>query len=185
MECGQGYEGVVSSISPWWRVPWHKAEWQTPAAHKEWDLELILSLFQRWRHSKKANRVFRTQLLCPLTCLTLMRLGCNTGLSKVALRWKSESSWKWKSCLILCDPMDCSSPGSFVHGILQARILEWVATPFSRGSSRPRDPTLVSCTAGRFFTIWTTSLPRFPHYSRCWTTAIVGGSLFHNENPSF
>ena len=45
----------------------------------------------------------------------------------------------------LCDPMDCSPPGSSVHGILQARILECVAIPFSRGSSRPRDRTLVSC----------------------------------------
>ena len=44
-----------------------------------------------------------------------------------------------QSCPILCDPMDCSLPGSFVHGILQARILEWIAVPFSRGSSRPRD----------------------------------------------
>ena len=42
-------------------------------------------------------------------------------------------------CPTLCDPMDCSSPGSSVHGILQARILEWVAFPFSRGSSQPRD----------------------------------------------
>ena len=44
----------------------------------------------------------------------------------------------------LCDPMDCSPPGSSVHGILQARILEWVAISFSRGSSRPRDQTQVS-----------------------------------------
>ena len=47
----------------------------------------------------------------------------------------------------LCDPMD-----STVHGIFQARILEWVAFPFSRGSSQPRGQTQVSCTAGRFFT---------------------------------
>ena len=59
--------------------------------------------------------------------------------------------------LILCDPMNCSPPGSSVHGILQARILEWVAMTFSRGSSRPRDQTWVSSIAGRFFTIWTTS----------------------------
>ena len=45
----------------------------------------------------------------------------------------------------LCDPMDCSPPGSSGHGVLQARILEWVAMPSSRGSSRPRDQTLVSC----------------------------------------
>ena len=57
-------------------------------------------------------------------------------------------------CLTLCDPMDCSSPGSSVHGILQARILEWVAVSFSRESSQPRDWTQVSCTAGRFFTNW-------------------------------
>ena len=44
-----------------------------------------------------------------------------------------------QSCLTLCDPMDRSSPGSSVHGILQARILKWVAVPFSRGSSQPRD----------------------------------------------
>ena len=49
-------------------------------------------------------------------------------------------------------PMDCSSPGSSVHGILQARILEWVVIPFSRGSSQPRDQDQVSCTAGRFST---------------------------------
>ena len=52
--------------------------------------------------------------------------------------------------------MDCTSPGSSVHGFLQARILEGVAIPFSRRSSQPRDQILVSCTASRFFTIWAT-----------------------------
>ena len=50
-------------------------------------------------------------------------------------------------CSTLRNPMDC-----IVHGILWARILEWVAVPFSRGSSQLRDQTQVSCTAGRFFT---------------------------------
>ena len=50
--------------------------------------------------------------------------------------------------------MDCSPPGSSVHGIPHARILEWVAIPFPRGSSQPRDWIHVSCIAGRFFTIW-------------------------------
>ena len=50
-----------------------------------------------------------------------------------------------QSCLILCDPMDCSPPGSSVHGILQARIQKWVAISSSRVSSRPSDWTLVSC----------------------------------------
>ena len=61
-----------------------------------------------------------------------------------------------QSCLTLCDPMDCSPPGSFVHGILQARVLELIAITFSRGSSWPRDRTQVSCIAGRRFTIWAT-----------------------------
>ena len=58
-----------------------------------------------------------------------------------------------QSCPTLCDPMDCSPPGSSVHGILQARILEWGAISFSRGSSRPSDQTQVSCIAGRCFNL--------------------------------
>ena len=54
----------------------------------------------------------------------------------------------------LCNPMDYSPPGSSVQGILQARILEWIAISFSRGSSWPRDQIQVSCIAGRFFSIW-------------------------------
>ena len=56
-------------------------------------------------------------------------------------------------CLTLCNPMDCSLPGSSVHEIPQARILEWVAIPFSRESSQPRDQTQVFCFAGKFFTV--------------------------------
>ena len=61
-----------------------------------------------------------------------------------------------QSCPTLWDPRDCSPRGSSVHGILQARILEQVAIPFSRGSSQPRDWTWISCIAGRFLTIWAT-----------------------------
>ena len=67
-----------------------------------------------------------------------------------------------QSCPTLWNPMDCSPPGSSVHEIFQARILEWVAMPFSRGSSQPRDRTLVSCIAGGFSTVWPT---RESHYS--------------------
>ena len=52
--------------------------------------------------------------------------------------------------------MDCSLPGSSVHGILQARILGWVAIPFTRVSSQPRDWTRVCCIAGKFLTVWAT-----------------------------
>ena len=56
----------------------------------------------------------------------------------------------------LCDSMDCTSLGSSVHEILEARILKWVAISFSRGSSRPRDQTRLCSIAGRLFTIWAT-----------------------------
>ena len=62
--------------------------------------------------------------------------------------------------LILCYHMDCSLPGSSVHGVFQARILKWVLIPFSRGSFQPRAWTCVSCIAGRFFTIWATRAAR-------------------------
>ena len=58
-----------------------------------------------------------------------------------------------QSCPTLCDPVDCSPPGSSVHGILQARILEWVAISFTRGSSLPRDGTRVSRIAGSCFNL--------------------------------
>ena len=61
-----------------------------------------------------------------------------------------------QSCPTLCNPMDCGPPGSSVHGIFQAWILEWVTVSFSRGSSWPRDRTWVSRIVGRCFTIWGT-----------------------------
>ena len=61
-----------------------------------------------------------------------------------------------QSCSIFCDPKDYNLPGSSIHGILQARILECIAIPFSRGTSQPRVWTLVSCIAGWFFIIWAT-----------------------------
>ena len=61
-----------------------------------------------------------------------------------------------QSCPTLCDPMDCSLSGSSVHGIFQARVLEWIAISFSRGSPRPRNWTRVSHIAGRRFTVWAT-----------------------------
>ena len=80
-----------------------------------------------------------------LPCIVIMK-------HIVWVETKSKDSLKVKvaqSCLTLCDPMD-----STVHGILWARILEWVAIPFSRGSSQPRDQTQGFRIAGRFFTNW-------------------------------
>ena len=67
------------------------------------------------------------------------------------INWKVVRVKVTQSCPTLCNPMDYT-----VHGILQARILEWVACPFSRGSSQSRDRTQVCCIVGRFFTSWTT-----------------------------
>ena len=70
-------------------------------------------------------------------------------------------------CLTLCDPMDCSPPGSSVHGILQARILEWVAISFYRGSFWPRDQTRVSYIGRQILFHWTTRVEKAmaPHSS--------------------
>ena len=76
-----------------------------------------------------------------------------------------------QSCPTLCNPMDCSPPGSSVHGILLARILEWVATPFSRGSSQPRDQAQVSYIAGKVFTICATrEVSYLSHVHKLYTT---------------
>ena len=80
-------------------------------------------------------------------------------------------------CLTLCNPVDCSPPGSSVHGILQARILKWVTIPFSRGSSRSRHWTLVSCIAGGFFTLSHLGTSILKHYP--W---LINSLLSHN-NP--
>ena len=89
------------------------------------------------------------------------------------------------ACLTLCDPMDCSPPGSFVHGALQARILEWVALPSSRGSSRSRDRTPSPALAGGFFTTEPPGKPHLdhiiPHLNSCaliFLGAAPGSSLF-------
>ena len=86
-----------------------------------------------------------------------------TELEGLSPPWsKSQSctndTWKWSRSVVSDSlrPCGCSPPGSSVHGILQERILEWVAISFYRGSFWPRDQTWVSCIAGRCFTLWAT-----------------------------
>ena len=92
----------------------------------------------------------------------------------VCVSCKLELVTKWQCevaqlCPTLCDPMDCSLPGFSIHGVFQARTLEWGAISFSRGSSPPRDRTYVSCIAVRCFTLWATrELVRTMDYS--WKT---------------
>ena len=81
----------------------------------------------------------------------------NTHISTpFSLYSKAKQSEVTQSCPTRCDPMDCSPPGSSIHGILQAKILEWVVISLSRGSFQPRDWTWVSHITGRCFTVWTT-----------------------------
>ena len=88
------------------------------------------------------------------------------------------------SCSVVSDsfvtPLTVAPPGSSVHGILQARILEWVAIPSSRGSSQPRDWTLVSHIAGRFFTVWDTREAHIHFYPntivKCHVNVFMEGS---------
>ena len=89
-----------------------------------------------------------------------LRLAEGTGapLGRLSQRALSEVKLA-QSCPTLCDPMDCSPPGSSVHGVLQARTLEWAAIPISRGSSPPRGQAQGSCMAGGFFT----ACPYCPH----------------------
>ena len=84
-----------------------------------------------------------------------------------------------QSCPTLCNPTDCSPPGSSVHGILQVRILEWVAIYFFRGSSLPRDWTQVSCIADRLFTVWATE--EDPPWRRAWQPTPVLPGEFHGQ----
>ena len=82
-------------------------------------------------------------------------------------------------CPTLCNPMDHSLPGSSVHGIFQARVLEWAAISFSRGSSQPRDRTQVSRLVGRCFIVWATR----EAYTVCKT--VNGKLLYDTRSPAW
>ena len=84
-----------------------------------------------------------------------------------------------QSFLTLCNPMDCSPPSSSIHGILQARILQWVAISFSRGSSQCRDWTWVSQIAERFFIIWVIREAKPPLFLAWYITISNYCSPFH------
>ena len=81
---------------------------------------------------------------------------CFSALLETCSFCKKEREWNRSVMSDSCDPMDCSLPGFSVHGIFQARVLEWVAISFSRRSSLPRDWTRVSYIVGRCFTVWAT-----------------------------
>ena len=117
---------------------------------REYELLLLLLSHFSCVQLYATHRRQPTRLRCPWDSP-----GKNTGVGchflLQCMKVKSESEVA-QSCLTLHDPMDCTLPGSSVRGIFQARVLEWGAIAFSRGSSRPRDQTQVSCIVGRCFT---------------------------------
>ena len=92
-----------------------------------------------------------------VTCVSRWILYCSATWEAhtKSMKVKSESEVT-QSCPTLWDPVDCNLPGSSIHGIFQAKVLEWVAISFHRRASRPRDWTWVSRIVGRCFTIWAT-----------------------------
>ena len=118
--------------------------------HFQINLKISLSIFFfKWDFWWDSGIVLSLQI--NLAIMSILTISVFCAKNMVCMRAKS-----LQSCPTLCDLMNCKLPVSSVHGIFQARILEWVAMPFSRGSSYPRDRTWVSCTVGRFFIIWAT-----------------------------
>ena len=121
---------------------WNFFHWFLPS-HKG---SIVLKIcFQCSAHGWEATQGVSTSGLCVSVCV------CSVA----------------QSCLTLCNPKDCNLPGSYVRGIFQARMLEWVAISSSRGSSRSRDRTHISCVkipamAGRFFTTVPPGKPTVP-----------------------
>ena len=102
--------------------------------------------------------------------------------------YRKKESEVAQSCPSLCDPMDCSPPGSSTHGILQARVLEWVAVSFSRGSAQPRDRTRVSHIPGRRLNLWATrEAPRtvyhHPKFEKLWLKQKFNRFLCRKTSP--
>ena len=98
-------------------------------------------LFLVWIEKRKGRECMKSKYLQRSKILLLFTVCHNWNLSVSYNIWK-EKVLVAQFCPTLCNPMDFSSPGSSVHGIVQARILEWVAIIFSRGSSQPRNPTI-------------------------------------------
>ena len=134
---GYNYKKESSALK-WKYIDEHKDCWLIKATVIKPCGFYDLQRNRRFGNYSKRNLVKSTQN-------TLVQVSCTV--------WKTVSEVS-QSCPTLCDPVDGSPPGSSIHGILQTRILEWVAISFSRGSSQPRDRTRVSHIGGRRFNLW-------------------------------
>ena len=129
--------------------PWSEAWIQDPDREPASMVTPMLS--SSWRHPAPQNS------LTFWACLPFLSAKTSRGsiINTWVLLW-CFGCVHAQSHLTLCNPMNCSPPGSSVHGILQARILEWVAMPSSRGSSRPGDRTYISCIVRQIPYHWAT-----------------------------
>ena len=115
-----------------------------PEAQQRW-------IGDRWKDRRGYKFVIKLPLSFNIYCAKALKISLSWGISHAS----NVKMLVARLCLFVI-PLDCSPPGSSVHGILQVRTLEWVAISSSRGSSWPRDWTQVSCIAGRFSTVWAT-----------------------------
>ena len=168
------YKHIFLLINSFWLIPglWESLNvWPSNPPWEGEDLRQDLCRSGRYRTVAQAGG---SQLCGPCCGRTTLSLDCHVSpprclaqglqrkqvagcmgwteslMGRTVFTEESEVAQSWPT---LCDPMDCSLPGASVHGIFQARILEWVAISFSRGSSQPRDQTQVSHIVGRLFNI--------------------------------
>ena len=139
---------------------WKRWEYQTtwPAS---WEIcmqvrKQQLELDMEQQTDSKSGKEYVKAVYCHPAYLTYMQSTSWEMLDCMKHKQRTNESEIAQSCLTLCNPMDCSLPGSSIHRILQARVLKWVAISFSRGSFQHRDWTCVSHIAGRRFTVWVT-----------------------------
>ena len=177
------FKGSLSEWTFWTFSAWSNTPISSSFALNNMKKELILCKISFTRPNVYSKYSFRTAgrnktegkliedtvFFQPILFLTFTWNSCSissqeiryAGVSSQAGHYWAESQQNGQSevaqsCPTLWDPVDCSPPGSSIHGIPQARILEWVAISFSRGSPQPRDRTQVSRIAGRRFNLWAT-----------------------------
>ena len=132
-----------------WKIPWME--------EPGW----LLSMgSQRVRHDWATSlSIYLSKIYKQLIQLNIKKKRNKQDVNNRSIQEKGRWSEVAQSCPTLHDPIDCSLPGSFIHGIFQARILELVAISFPKGFFQPRSWTRISCTAGRLFTVWATREP--------------------------
>ena len=131
-------------------TPWTPAHQVSPSLTISWSLPNFTSI----ESVMLSNHLYSLGTVDSLEKAPMLgKIEGKRGRRQQRMRWLKSLCLVTQLCPALCDPTDCSLPGYSVHGISQARILEWVTMPSSRGSSHPRDQTQVSSTAGGFFTI--------------------------------